>query len=65
MLALVLSKGNGVADFLATPIAGASTRTRSSSPVYRCGKIGLIANLLAGIEFEEGQEFGGEKASQD
>lgn len=38
-------------------IAGASTRTRSTSPVYRKGKIVLSANMLTGIEFEEGQRF--------
>lgn len=38
-------------------IAGASTRTRSTSPVYRKGKIVLSENMLAGIEFEEGQKF--------
>lgn len=38
-------------------IPGASTRTRSSSPVYRNGRILLPANMLAGIEFEEGQKF--------
>jgi hypothetical protein len=42
-------------------IAGASTRTRSTSPVYRKGKIVLSANMLAGIEFEEGQKFSIEK----
>lgn len=38
-------------------IAGASTRTRSSSPVYKKGRIVLTANMLAGIDFEEGQKF--------
>ena len=38
-------------------IPGASTRTRSSSPVYKKGRIVLTANMLAGIEFEEGQKF--------
>jgi len=38
-------------------IAGASTRTRSSSPVYRNGRIVLTANMLAGIGFQEGQKF--------
>lgn len=38
-------------------IAGASTRTRSSSPVCRKGKIVLTANMLAGIGFEDGQKF--------
>jgi hypothetical protein len=38
-------------------IQGASTRTRSTSPVYRKGKIVLTANMLVGIEFEEGQKF--------
>lgn len=42
-------------------IAGASTRTRSSSPVYKKGRIMLSANMLAGIEFEEGQKFSIEK----
>lgn len=38
-------------------IAGSSTRTRSSAPVYRKGRIILTANMLAGIEFAEGQKF--------
>ena len=38
-------------------IPGSSTRTRSSSPVFRSGKIVLTANMLTGIEFEEGQKF--------
>jgi hypothetical protein len=38
-------------------IPGASTRTRSTSPVYRGGKIVITANMLGGIEFEEGQKF--------
>ena len=38
-------------------IPGASTRNRSSSPVYRKGKILLSANMLAGFEIEEGQKF--------
>lgn len=38
-------------------IAGATTRTRSSSPVYRKGRIILSANMLTGIEFAEGQKF--------
>ena len=38
-------------------IVGSSTRTRTSSPVYRKGRIILTANMLAGIEFEEGQKF--------
>lgn len=38
-------------------IVGASSRTRSSSPVYRKGRIVLSANMLAGIEFAEGQKF--------
>jgi hypothetical protein len=42
-------------EFLAIP--GSSTRTRSTSPVYKKGKIVLTANMLAGIEFEEGQKF--------
>lgn len=42
-------------------IAGASTRTRSSSPVYKKGRIMLSANMLAGITFEEGQKFSIEK----
>ena len=42
-------------------IAGSSTRTRSSSPIYRGGKIMLTANMLTGIEFEEGQKFRIEK----
>lgn len=43
-------------------IPGASTRTRSSSPVYRGGKIVITANMLAGVEFEEGQKFRLEKS---
>lgn len=46
-------------EFLEIP--GASTRTRSSSPVYKKGRIMLSANMLAGIEFEEGQKFAIEK----
>ena len=46
-------------EFLA--ITGAATRTRSSSPVYRKGRVMLSANMLAGIEFEEGQKFTVEK----
>ena len=42
-------------EFLA--IAGASTRTRTSAPVYKKDRIVLTANMLAGIEFEEGQKF--------
>ena len=38
-------------------ISDASSRTKSSSPVYRKGMIVLSANMLAGIEFEEGQKF--------
>jgi len=38
-------------------IPGGSTRTRSSSPVYRGGKIVLSANMLKGFGFEEGQKF--------
>jgi len=38
-------------------IVGGSTRTRSSAPVYKKGRIMLTANMLAGIEFEEGQKF--------
>ena len=38
-------------------IKGSSTRTRSTSPVYRGGRIVLSANMLKGIEFEEGQKF--------
>lgn len=38
-------------------IEGSSARTRSTSPVYRGGKIVLSANMLKGIEFEEGQRF--------
>jgi len=38
-------------------IAGGSGRTRSSSPVYRKGRIVLTANMLSGITFEEGQKF--------
>lgn len=38
-------------------IPGAATRTRSSFPVYKKGKIVLTANMLAGIHFEEGQKF--------
>jgi len=42
-------------EFLA--IAEATTRTRSSAPVYKNGRMVLTANMLAGIEFEEGQKF--------
>lgn len=42
-------------EFLA--ITGASTRTRTSSPAYKKGKIVLTANMLSGITFEEGQKF--------
>ena len=42
-------------EFLEIP--GASTRTRSSAPAYRKGKIVLSANMLTGFEFEEGQKF--------
>ncbi|WP_243367375.1 hypothetical protein [Fundidesulfovibrio soli] len=38
-------------------IPGATTRTRSSSPVYKKGRIVLSANMLAGMAFEEGQKF--------
>jgi vancomycin resistance protein YoaR len=38
-------------------IAGSGTRTRSTSPVCRGGKIVLSANMLKGIEIEEGQKF--------
>ena len=38
-------------------ITGASTRTRSSAPAYKKGRIVLSANMLAGIEFTEGQKF--------
>jgi len=38
-------------------IAGAATRTRASSPVYRGGKIILSANMLKGFEIEAGQKF--------
>lgn len=38
-------------------ISGSSARSRSSSPVYRKGKIVLTPNMLAGIEFPEGQKF--------
>ena len=31
------------------------------SPIYRGGKIVLTANMLAGIQFEEGQKFRIEK----
>lgn len=43
-------------------IKGSSTRTRSTSPVYRGGKIVITANMLAGVEFEEGQKFKLEKS---
>jgi len=42
-------------EYLELP--GASTRTRSSAPVYRKGKIILTSNMLIGIELEEGQKF--------
>lgn len=43
-------------------IPGASTRTRASSPVYKKGRIMITANMLAGVEFEEGQKFKLEKS---
>ncbi|GFK95384.1 hypothetical protein NNJEOMEG_03247 [Fundidesulfovibrio magnetotacticus] len=42
-------------------IAGASTRTRNTSPVFRGGRIVITANMLAGIDFQEGQKFKLEK----
>ena len=38
-------------------IPGSSSRTRSSSPVYRGGKIVISANMLTGFEFADGQKF--------
>ena len=45
-------------------IKGSSTRTRSSSPVYRGGKIVITANMLTGITFAEGQKFSIEKTDE-
>ncbi|GAB6037373.1 hypothetical protein JCM15519_19320 [Fundidesulfovibrio butyratiphilus] len=44
-------------------IPGSSTRGRATSPVYRRGKIVLTKNMLAGVEFPEGQKFKLEKGS--
>ena len=42
-------------------IQGSSNRTRSSSPTLKSGKIVITANMLVGIELDEGQKFKLEK----